>query len=165
MVTARQTTNTQSLPKRVFVTAGGVLWRRRGGEVDVCLVASPDRRTCTIPRGQVHEDERLSDSAIRCVRELTGYVGKPGRRLARAANEDGEVACLFLLKCNEGSRYESAARKITALWVPLTRAMDSVATTAERIVIRRAAEALSERVDPILAFDDDVLPIAAVAAR
>jgi ADP-ribose pyrophosphatase YjhB (NUDIX family) len=163
MVTARQATNTQSLPKPVFVTAGGVLWRRRGGEVEVCLVASPDRKNCAIPRGQVHEDERLADSAIRSVRELTGYVGKPGRQLARAATEDGEVACLFLLQCEEGSRYESAARKITALWVPLARAMDSLGTPAERTIIRRAADALAERVDPGLPFDD-VLPVAAKAA-
>lgn len=165
MVTARQTTSTQSLPKRALVTAGGVLWRRRGGEVEVCVIAAPDRRACALPRGQVHEDERLSDSAIRCVRELTGYVGRPGRQLARAASEDGEVACLFLLKCNEGSRYESVARKITALWVPLTRAMDSVATASERTILRRAAEALAERVDPVLPFDDDELPMAAAALR
>jgi 8-oxo-(d)GTP phosphatase len=164
MVTARQTADTQTLPKPVFVTAGGVLWRRRGGEVEVCLVASPDRRNCAIPRGQVHEDERLSDSAIRAVRELTGYVGRPGRQLARAASEDGEVACLFLLKCDEGSRYESAARKITALWVPLARAMDQVTTPSERTILRRAAEALAERVDPVLDFSG-ALPSAATAAR
>lgn len=165
MVTARQTT-TQSLPKPVFVTAGGVLWRRRAGEVEVCVISSPDRRTCAIPRGQVHEDERLSDSAVRCVRELTGYAGKPGRQLARASSEGGEVACLFLLQCNEGSRYESAARKITALWMPLTRAMDSLGTSAERTILRRAAEALVERVDPPLPFHEaGDLPVAAAAVR
>ena len=164
MVTARQTTNTQSLPKPVFVTAGGVLWRRRGGEVEVCLVASPDRKRCALPRGAVHEDERLSDCAVRSVREITGYVGKPGRQLARAASEEGEVACLFLLQCNEGSRYESTARKITALWLPLTRAMDSLGTTAERTVLRRAAEALAEHVDPALPFDAP-MPAAAAAVR
>ena len=147
----------QTLPKPVFVTAGGVLWRKRGGEVEVCLLASPDRSSYVIPRGQVQEDERLPESAVRAVRELTGYAGKPGRQIARAANEDGEVACLFLLQCDEGSRYESAARKITTSWVPLGRAFDLV-PPSQRTVVRRAAQALEQPVDPTLPFDDVLAP-------
>lgn len=157
----------QTLPKPVFVTAGGVLWRKRGGEVEVCLLASPDRSSYAIPRGHVQEDERLPESAVRAVRELTGYAGKPGKQLARAANEDGEVACLFLLQCDEGSRYESAARKITTSWVPLGHAFDLV-PPSQRTVVRRAAQALEQPVDPTLPFEDAVaLPFAydAQAAR
>lgn len=142
MMTAARSTTTQRLPIPFFVTAGGVLWRHRRGALEVCLIVSPERCTCVLPRSRVHEDERLTDSAVRAVRELTGYVGTPGFEVARAANEDGEVACLFLLQWNGLSRYESVVGKVTAMWVPPARALELLGTAAERAVIRRAAEAL-----------------------
>lgn len=157
MWTGAQEASAHSLPRPVFITAGGVLWRRRNGEIEVCLLASPDRTSCVIPRGHVQEDERLPDEAVRVVREMTGYVGKPGRQLARAANEDGEIACLFLLQCDESSRYETA-RRISSTWVPIGHAFDLV-PPSQRTIIRRAAQALEAPVDATLPFEDLEMPL------
>ena len=142
--TAAQSALTQTLPRamQVHVTAGGLLWRRRNGEAEICLLASPERMTAIVPRGRVHEDERLEDAAVRAVFDLTGYLGRPDRQLARGEGEDGEVAYFFLLHCPTDERFVNAARKITAVWMPLARALDAVSSDAERAVIRRAAQAL-----------------------
>lgn len=140
---------------RYAVTAGGVLWRRRAGELCVCLVTS-ERRFCEIPCGLVHEDERLSDAAVRIVRSATGFLGKPGKQLARAVSDEREISCLFLLQCSDDARFESATPRTDAIWLPLEQAFDLVPTASARIVIRRAATALAAPIDPRLAFEDEV---------
>lgn len=164
VATAAREATAQKLPRYV-VTAGGLLWRRRAGQFFVCLVSSPDRRFSVIPRARVQEDERLSDAAVRVVREITGFVGKPEKQLARAASADGEIACLFLMACADDPRFESAARKMSATWVPIERAFDLLATPSERAVLRRAAAALSSPIDPELPFEIDDVPAAAARAR
>lgn len=159
VATAPRTTTTQTLP-RFVVTAGGLLWRRRAGQFFVCLVASPDRRFYEIPRAIVQEDERLSDAAIRIVRSVTGFLGKPEKQLARASSPTGEVACLFLMRCSDDPRFETAARKMTSTWVPLESAFDLLATQTERDVLRRAALALAQPIDEELPFEEEVLATA-----
>ena len=140
------------------MTAGGLLWRRRAGEFYVCLVASPDRRFCEIPRGPVLEGERPSDAAARIVRSVTGFFGKPEKPLARAVSANGEIACLFLLQCSGDPSFESAARTMTARWVPIERAFDLLATSAERNVVRRAATALTQPIGTEL-LSDECMPM------
>ena len=164
MQTVSRNAATQPLPRpmQVLVTAGGLLWRRRkDGTIEVCLLSTPDRKRWMVPRGRVHEDERLEDAAVRAVHDLTGYLGKPGRQLARAASESGEIAYLFLLPCSHDDHFVNAARKITASWVSLDRAMDVLEEPGERATIRRAAQALAEPIDATLPFFEEL----AAAAR
>lgn len=136
-------------PLRVLVTSGGLLWRRRAGEIEVCLL-SPDLRRWVIPRGRVHEDERLEEAAVRTVHDLTGHIGRAGRPLARAASADGEVSYLFLLRCAGGERFVNPARKAGVLWTSIPRAYERLASSTERAVLRRAALALTGPVEPAL---------------
>ena len=156
VATAAREATAQKLPRYV-VTAGGLLWRRRAGQFYVCLISAPDRKFYSIPRAPVHEDERLTDAAVRVVREQTGFVGKAEKQLARASSPDGEVACLFLMECSDDPRFESAARKISAVWVPLDRAFDVLATASERSVIRRASLALAAPIDAVLPFEEPAI--------
>ena len=175
----------QTLPRplQVLVTAGGLLWRRRAGVIDprlvgrrppgalssslasgslieICLLSTPDRSRWMVPRSRVHEDERAEEAAVRAVHDLTGYLGTPGKQLARAASEDGEVAYLFLLESDREGRFVNTARKITASWTTLDRALDLLESPIERAVVRRAAQALSEPIDARLPFEN----VGAVAA-
>src|SRR5438552_16570005 len=84
------------------VTSGGVLWRiGAGGEPEICLARAAGG--WTIPRGRIHEDERIRDAAIRQILTATGFTGRAGRAIG-PVRIGVERAHLFLLRCARASQ-------------------------------------------------------------
>ncbi|MGW2092057.1 NUDIX hydrolase [Promicromonospora sukumoe] len=64
----------------VVMTAGGVVWRRRGGKVQVQLVHRPRYDDWSWPKGKLENGETFQNAAIREVGEETGkeiVLGRP----------------------------------------------------------------------------------------
>ncbi|PRH77450.1 DNA mismatch repair protein MutT [Streptomyces solincola] len=61
--------------------AGCVLWRRRAGKLELCLVHRPKYDDWTCPKGKAEEGEEPYDTAVREVLEETGHHCRPGVRL------------------------------------------------------------------------------------
>lgn len=64
--------------------AGGVLWRRAGGEVRVAVVHRPRYDDWSLPKGKLNRDEPRVLAAVREVREETGYDAVVGRTLGES---------------------------------------------------------------------------------
>jgi len=60
----------------VQVSAGGVLYRRRGDAVQVCLIAKRGGRVWALPKGRVDNGETPSQTAQREVLEETGHLSE-----------------------------------------------------------------------------------------
>jgi 8-oxo-dGTP pyrophosphatase MutT (NUDIX family) len=66
----------------VVQAAGGVVWRMRGGEVEVLLVHRPRRQDWTFPKGKIEpSDPDPEHAALREVLEETGHRCTIGREL------------------------------------------------------------------------------------
>lgn len=121
----------------VSITSGGILWRRAAsGEIEVCLSRASDR--WSIPRGPVHEDERLEDAAIRHVQLRSRRAGRTQRRFERVTLTPGEHCFFFLLRGTGTEPLRGSCE-----WVPLSVAIRTVATEGERRVLLEALDAIA----------------------
>ncbi|MCK8681572.1 MULTISPECIES: NUDIX hydrolase [Streptomyces] len=68
-------------PPRTVLAAGCVLWRRRAGQLELCLVHRPKYGDWTFPKGKAEGDEEPRRTALREVLEETGHHCRPGARL------------------------------------------------------------------------------------
>lgn len=69
--------------------AGGVVWRRSPGGVEVVLVHRPAYDDWSLPKGKVHRDESDEEAALREVEEETGLACSLGEELPSTSYVDG----------------------------------------------------------------------------
>ncbi|MEW6059672.1 MAG: NUDIX hydrolase [Actinomycetota bacterium] len=135
------------------MSAGGVVYRRRGGETEVTLAARRTRRGALVwglPKGGIDEGETAEEAAIREVREETGveaeieaplgdiryfYVWE-GVRVRKAVR-------FFLMRATGGDIADHDQEMEDVRWFPLRTATERAAYRGERDVLQRAADRLA----------------------
>jgi 8-oxo-dGTP pyrophosphatase MutT (NUDIX family) len=70
--------------------AGGVVWRRRGGDLEVIVVHRPKYDDWTFPKGKLDPGETEKEAAVREVVEETGFECELGRRLHSTSYVDAK---------------------------------------------------------------------------
>jgi 8-oxo-dGTP diphosphatase len=70
--------------------AGGVVWRRRAGALEVLLVHRPRYDDWSLPKGKLDSGETHMDAARREVHEETGYQVELGDELAATRYRDSK---------------------------------------------------------------------------
>jgi 8-oxo-dGTP diphosphatase len=87
--------------------AGGVVWRRRDGEVQVLLVHRPKYDDWTLPKGKLEPGESHEEAAEREVREETGLRCDLGPELIESHYADGKgrpkVVRYWMMSVRDGS--------------------------------------------------------------
>jgi 8-oxo-dGTP diphosphatase len=68
--------------------AGGVVWRRGGDEVEICVVHRPRYDDWSLPKGKVDPGETFEQAALREVEEETGLVCALGSKLPDVTYDD-----------------------------------------------------------------------------
>lgn len=69
-------------PPDLVRAAGGAVWRRRDGGLEVVLVHRPRYDDWSLPKGKVDPGETDEEAAVREVEEEAGVVGRLGPELA-----------------------------------------------------------------------------------
>ena len=135
------------------VSAGGVVYRRRRGRVQVVLAARRTRRgdlVWGLPKGEIEPGESPESAAIREVREETGLH-------ARIEDPLGQIKYLyvwegvrvrkavhfFLMRATGGKVSDHDEEMEDVRWFPLGDAVGAAAYKGEREVLQRAVERLS----------------------
>ena len=139
-------------PTKREISAGGVVYRRDGDEIEVVLASRRTRRgelAWGLAKGGIEEDESAEDAAVREVREETGMTAEIEASLGETRYfyvwEDVRIrkTVHFFLMRHTGGNVEDRDDEMEEIrWFPLERALKRAAYRGERDVLGRAAEML-----------------------
>jgi 8-oxo-dGTP pyrophosphatase MutT (NUDIX family) len=134
------------------VSAGGVVYRREDGQLEVVLASRRTRRgqlAWGLAKGGIEEDETMEDAAIREVREETGIEAVIEASLGDTKYmyvwEDVRIrktVHFFLMSATGGDVGDRDDEMEEVRWFPLERALKRAAYRGERDILRRAADIL-----------------------
>lgn len=140
------------------ISAGGVIYRRRKGQTEVCLISTQGGKAWQLPKGLIEPGEQAEVAAEREVREETGLRGALVRRLDRIEywyvwEEAGErtrvhkLVYFFLFRYKSGSTKDHDDEVDDARWFPIDEARRTLSFESERGVLELAARVLEENPD------------------
>ena len=139
-------------PVQREVSAGGVVYRRDGDEIEVVLASRRTRRgelAWGLAKGGIEQNETHEDAAVREVLEETGYTAEIEASLGDTRYfyvwEDTRIrktVHFFLMRCTGGDPAARDDEMEEVRWFPLERALKRAAYKGEREVLGRAAELL-----------------------
>lgn len=131
------------------VSAGGVLLRPGRSGAEVLLAARRTRRgevVWGLPKGLVEKGESFEETAIREVREETGFEGTIAEPLGIVSywfvwegTRINKTVHFFLMEHSGGDAAFRDKEMEDVDWFPLSTAADSVAFDSEREIIQKAA--------------------------
>ena len=134
------------------VSAGGVVYRRDGNDIEVVLASRRTRRgelAWGLAKGGIEPGESHEVAAIREVLEETGYTAEIEASLGDTRYfyvwEDARIrktVHFFLMRLTGGDPDDRDDEMEEIRWFPLERAMKRAAYRGERDVLERAAELL-----------------------
>ena len=89
MATKRKTSRpSDGIERRHETSAGGIVWRRDNGAIEIVMVRPAGKEAWTLPKGQPNAGESAIDTAARETREETGLEVTPGERV-------GDISYVF----------------------------------------------------------------------
>ena len=140
-------------PTKREISAGGVVYRRDGDEIEVVLASRRTRRgelAWGLAKGGIEEEESAEDAAVREVREETGLHAEIEASLGETRYfyvwEDVRIrktVHFFLMRHTGGNIDDRDDEMEEIRWFPLERALKRAAYRGERDVLGRAAEMLT----------------------
>ncbi len=148
----RMDMNSGSVTTRI--SAGGVVYRKNGGVVEVALILVAPKGRWQLPKGTVGENEPEEAAALREVREETGlqaelleqidridywFNGPGGARRMRYH----KFVSFYLMKYISGSVEDHDHEVEEARWVEINHALKMLAFNTEREVVRKAQEMIA----------------------
>ena len=134
------------------VSAGGVVFRQRGGQTEVALISVGDEPRWQLPKGLVDKGESPVEAALREVREETGleaglvapidvieywYFSKGG---GAARVRFHKFVHFFLFRYRAGDVRDHDTEVNEARWVEIETARAMLAFKGERQIMERARE-------------------------
>lgn len=119
--------------------AGAVLWREHAGRTEVAIVHRPRYDDWSLPKGKVDPGESHPATAVREIREETGFQSRLGRRLAVISYPvDGAVKRVVYWAAGAGDGEFSANHEVDQLlWLPPKEAVKRLHYAQDRKVLRR----------------------------
>lgn len=134
------------------VSAGGVVYRREGGQIEVLLCGRSHEHHWALPKGTPEPGESLHDTALREVREETGIgveiAGDLGTieytfdRRAQGVRFDKTVHHYLMVPDGSGHLDGHDGEYDCVEWFPVEQAMRLMTHWNEAAIVRRALDAI-----------------------
>ena len=149
---AKPSRKAPAIPTKREISAGGVVYRRSGDEIEIVLASRRTRRgqlAWGLAKGGIEDEESMEDAAIREVREETGLLAEIEASLGETRYfyvwenvRIRKTVHFFLMRHTGGDVDERDDEMEEIRWFPLERALKRAAYRGERDVLVRAAEML-----------------------
>jgi 8-oxo-dGTP pyrophosphatase MutT (NUDIX family) len=134
-------------------SAGGVIYRKRRGQLEVCLIATQGGSAWQLPKGLIESGEPPEEAARREVEEETGLRGDTVRTLDAIeywyVYGEGEkrtrvhkFVTFYLLRYTGGSTEDHDDEVDEARWFAAAQAEEQLSFEGERGVMRLARQQL-----------------------
>ncbi|MGQ9629206.1 MAG: NUDIX hydrolase [bacterium] len=141
------------------LSAGGVIYKKDGEKILVCLVATKGGETWQLPKGLVQPGEPMEEAAAREVREETGLSGEIVRRIDKVdywfywgegeeRTRHHKLVYFYLLKFSGGSVEDHDYEVSEARWFPIEEAEGALSYENEREILRKAREIIQSEISP-----------------
>jgi 8-oxo-dGTP pyrophosphatase MutT (NUDIX family) len=138
------------MKSRDEVSAGGVVYRRRGDEIDILICKDAGYHRWVLPKGQINHGENYEQTAVREVEEEVGVRGRVIRQLGEPEKyvymargvRVFKLVYYFLLEYESGSETQHDHEMEEVRWVPIDEAIELLAYEGARTVVRRAQATL-----------------------
>lgn len=140
---------------RFQVSSGGIIFRRRGGKVEIALIAVKGGNVWCLPKGIVDKGENPEETALREVREETGLTGRILGRIGSISYwyfiKEENAKCkktvdFYLMEYEKGSTKDHDWEVDEASWVPIEEAAERASYKGDRRIIEKAKEMITEHV-------------------
>jgi len=139
------------LAVRTRRSAGGVVYRRRGSRLEVCLIATAGRTRWQLPKGRIEPGETREEAALREVREETGLEGRIEEQLGEISfryvrkqrKRIHKRVVFFLMELVSGSTDDHDDEVDEARFFPIDEAIDRLTFQSERDIVQRARNQLT----------------------
>ena len=142
-----------AVPTKREISAGGVVYRRDGEQIEIVLASRRTRRgelAWGLAKGGIEDDESPEDAAIREVREETGLLAEIEASLGETRyfyvweNVRIRKTVHFFLMRHTGGDIDDRDDEMEEIrWFPLDRAIKRAAYRGERDMLVKASELLS----------------------
>ena len=141
------------IPTRLQVSAGGVAFRHRGGQIQVALISVGDEGRWQLPKGIVDRGEPTESAAMREVREEAGIETELVERIDKVEywyySKDGgervrfhKFVYFYLLRYKSGDVRDHDQEVNEARWVEIDEAIRLLAFASEKKVVEQARSRL-----------------------
>jgi 8-oxo-(d)GTP phosphatase len=138
------------------VSAGGLIWRRRGGKLEVVLVRPAGKQTWVMPKGHLEPGEGIIEAALREATEESGLEVVAGDPLGdvsyvyswRTGSSNSSVRIFkrvhfYLMKCTGGDPSAHDGEIDEVAWLGIDAAIDRASHKSERDLIVKARAMLT----------------------
>ena len=124
--------------------AGGVVWRRGDGGVEVAVVHRPRYDDWSLPKGKLDRGEEWEAAAVREVEEETGLRCEPGAELSPIEYTDHKgrhkVVRYWLMEAASDPGFEPNDEVDELCWLPARDAIGHLSYPRDREVLAQALE-------------------------
>jgi 8-oxo-dGTP pyrophosphatase MutT (NUDIX family) len=131
------------MSERTEISAGGVVYRRLGGEVEVVIAEQRDRltsaRTIRLPKGKIDAGESAEQAAVREVLEETGFQSRIVKALGSVQyfydDAEGRVSKevrYFLLEWIDAEAIEPDGELDRIYWTSIAEAQQTLTFETEQ---------------------------------
>lgn len=146
--------NTADTQEETQVSAGGVVTRKEGGQVRICLIAKKGKTIWALPKGRVDPGETPEQTAVREVYEETGLVAEVKGLVDQidyhffwreTETLYHKVVYFYLMNPVGGELKPRDPEAELARWFPLGEASRKLTYLNEKEVVRKAQKLLEAR--------------------
>lgn len=138
------------------ISAGGVIYRLSGGNIEVALISVRGGKVWGLPKGTAEKGENLARTAHREVREETGLEGRIIEKLGHieyfftfkeeaTSKRIFKIVYFFLMEYASGDVSGHDQEVDECRWVPIGEAVSLMRFKDEKEIIEKAWRMITER--------------------